>query len=75
MDPEVRQGSITVINHMDLLWVDFYLWARISFIMTDVFSKFSVAIATLDQQTKMVTKTSVNRWFYIYGIPSRIHSD
>ena len=43
--------------------------------MTDAFSKFSVAVVTSNQQAKTVAKTLVDKWFYVYGIPTRIHSD
>ena len=43
--------------------------------MTDAFSKFSVAVVMPNQQVKTVAKDLVDKWFYTYGIPSRIHSD
>ena len=43
--------------------------------MTDAFSKFSVAVVMSNQQVKTVAKALVDKWFYTYGIPSRIHSD
>ena len=44
-------------------------------VMTDAFSKFSVAVVMPNQQAKTVAKALVDKWFYSYGIPSRIHSD
>ena len=41
-------------------------------VMTETFSNFTVAVVTPNQQAKTVL---VDRWFYTYYIPSRIHSD
>ena len=43
-------------------------------VMTDAFSKFSVAVVMPNQQVKTVAKALVYMCFYAYGIPSRIHS-
>ena len=43
--------------------------------MTDAFSKFSVAVVMPNQQAKTVAKALVDKWFYTYGIPTRIHSN
>ena len=43
--------------------------------MTDAFTKFSVEVTTNNQQALTVAKALVERWFHMYGIPSRIHSD
>lgn len=37
-------------------------------VMTDVFSKFAMAVPTRDQ-------VLVEEWFYKFGVPGRIHSD
>ena len=44
-------------------------------VMTDAFTKFSVVVTTNNQQALTVAKALVERWFHVYGIPSRIHSD
>ena len=44
-------------------------------VMSDAFSKFSVAVVMPNKQAKAVAKALVDKWFYTYGIPSRIHSD
>ena len=44
-------------------------------VMTNAFSKFSLAVVMPNQQAKTVAKALVDKWFYTYGIPARIHSD
>jgi len=44
-------------------------------VMTDVFSKFTLAIPTKDQTGKTVAKILIKEWFNKLGIPKRIHSD
>lgn len=44
-------------------------------VMTDVFSKFSMAVPTHDQRAKTVAQVLVEEWFYNFGVPGRIHSD
>lgn len=42
-------------------------------VMTDVFSKFTVAIPTRDQRAPTVAQVLVSEWFYKFGVPSRLH--
>ena len=44
-------------------------------VMTDAFSKYNVAVVMPNQQETTVAKALVDKWFYTYGIPSRIHSN
>ncbi len=44
-------------------------------VMTDVFSKFTVAVPTWDQQAGTVARVLVEECFFKYGVPGRIHSD
>ncbi|KAK3107154.1 hypothetical protein FSP39_008273 [Pinctada imbricata] len=44
-------------------------------VMTDVFSKFSVAVPTKDQTAAVTAKVLVREWFMKYGVPERLHSD
>ncbi len=44
-------------------------------VMTDIFSKYTLAIPTKDQTAKTVCKTFVKEWIQKLGIPERIHSD
>ncbi|KAG1956922.1 interleukin-1 receptor accessory protein-like 1-A [Pimephales promelas] len=44
-------------------------------VMTDVFTKYTLAIPTRDQRAETVARTLVAEWFYKFGVPGRIHSD
>ena len=66
---------------MDLLCIDF-MKVDLSkdgkenvLVMTDAFSKFSVAVVMPNQQVEAIVKALVDKWFYTYRILSRIHSD
>ncbi len=44
-------------------------------VLTDVFSKFTQAIPTRNQEAGTVAKVLVHEWFQRYGVPQKIHSD
>lgn len=44
-------------------------------VMTDVFSKYTLAIPTRDQRASTVAQVLVVEWFSKFGVPARIHSD
>uniref|UniRef100_A0A3B1IT31 Gypsy retrotransposon integrase-like protein 1 n=1 Tax=Astyanax mexicanus TaxID=7994 RepID=A0A3B1IT31_ASTMX len=44
-------------------------------VMTDVFSKYTVAVPTRDQRASTVAQVLLKEWFFKFGVPSRIHSD
>lgn len=43
--------------------------------MTDVFTKFTLAVPTRDQRAETVAQVLVNEWFYKFGVPGRLQSD
>ena len=44
-------------------------------VITDVFTKFTIAVPTTNQQADTVARVLVHEWFFRYGIPLRLHSD
>ena len=78
---KTQPGSIVANGPLDLLCVDFTTMDPSKdskenvLVLTDVFSKFSQAFVTPNQKALTVAKIIVYKWFYIYGIPARIHSD
>ena len=44
-------------------------------VLTDVFSKYTLAVPTRDQRAATVAKVLVEEWFCKFGVPGRIHSD
>lgn len=44
-------------------------------VLTDVFSKYTLAIPTRDQRASTVARVLVTEWFSTFGAPARIHSD
>ena len=76
-----KYGHLIAHNPLDLVCLDF---TKVDpskggkeniLVMTDAFTKFSVAVTTNNQQALTVAKALVERWFHVYGIPSCIHSD
>lgn len=39
-------------------------------VMTDVFSKITVAVPTRDQRASTVAQVLISEWFYKFGMPS-----
>ena len=44
-------------------------------VITDVLSKFTIAVPTRNQKAETVANVLVNEWFTRYGVPQRLHSD
>ena len=79
--PKTQPGSIIVNGPLNLLCVDFTTMdpsrnkKENVLVLTDAFSKFSQAFVTPNQKALTMAKIILDKWFYIYGMPARIHSD
>ena len=79
--PHTQQGSLVANNPLDLLCIDFLKvdpsrdGKENILVLTDAFTKFSQAFITTNQKALTIAKVLVEKWFYVYGIPARIHSD
>ena len=74
-------GKVLATRPLEVLALDYTVLEPSSngmenvLVMTDVFTKFSVAVPTRDQKASTVAKVLLNEWVFKYGIPLRIHSD
>ena len=75
-DPKTKLGKIIANNPMDLLCINF---TKVDpsksgkeniLVLTDAFTKFSQAFITPNQKALTIAKILVDKWFYIYGIPT-----
>ena len=79
--PKPKIGHLEAHNPLDLVCLDF---TKIDpsktgkenvLVITDAFTKFSLAVCTPNQTAKTVAKVLIEKWFHVYGVPTRIHSD
>ena len=74
-------GSIIATKPLEVLAMDFTQLEPATdgrenvLVLTDVFTKYCVAIPTRDQRATTVVKVLLREWFMVYGVPQRLHSD
>ena len=79
--PHIYMGHLLASRPNNILALDFTLLepSRNGFenvlVLINVFSKFTVAVLTLDQRASIMAQVLVSEWFYKFGVPSRLQSD
>ena len=81
--PKVRPpiGSLIASRPLQILAVDYSKLDKASdgredvLVMTDVFTKYSIAVPTRDQSATTTAKVLVKEWFSKFGVPYQLHSD
>lgn len=81
--PTVRPpiSNLLANKPLEILAVDFTQLEKSSdgrenvLVLTDVFTKFTMAFPTKDQKAVTVAKVLLKEWFQKIGIPNRLHSD
>ena len=74
-------GHFLASRPLEILAIDFTKMETASdgkedvLVLTDVFTKFSLAIPTSNQEAVTIAKVLVRDWFQRYGVSQRIHSD
>ena len=74
-------GHLIASRPLEVLAIDFTKLDQASdgrenvLVMTDVFTKFTQAVPTRNQEAATVAKVLVHEWFQRYSVPERIHSD
>ena len=80
-EPKTVQGSLVANQPLELLCIDFTKADIVKggkeniLVLTDAFSKYSQAFVTNNQKSLTIAKILVEKWFNVFGIPARIHSD
>jgi transposase InsO family protein len=74
-------GTIRATRPFEVVAMDFTLMDKASngcetiLVLTDVFSKYTIAVPTPDQKATTVARMLVKHWFQRFGPPLRLHSD
>ena len=81
MKVKAPMSSLLATRPLEVVAIDFTVLEKASngyenvLIMTDVFSKYTIAVPARDQKASTVAKILVREWFQRFGSPQRIHSD
>ena len=76
VDPKTKLGTIIAHYPLDLLCIDFTKVGPSKdgkeniLVLTDAFTKFSQTFVTPNQESLIIVKILVDKWFYMYGIPT-----
>ncbi len=67
--------GVTAREPLEMICIDFSVQESAPGGIEDVFSKFSIAVATRNQTAPTTAKVLVRQCFLRYGFPKKIHSD
>lgn len=81
--PKVKtyMGTLQASSPNEILAIDFTMLEPASdgrenvLVLTDIFTKYTLAIPTRDQRASTVADVLVRSWFHLLGAPKRLHSD
>ena len=79
--PRNPLGHLLATRPLEVIAIDFTVIEQSSdrienvLVITDVFSKYTIAVSTKDQTARTTAIVLVKQWFVKFGIPDRIHSD
>ena len=74
-------GHLTATRPLQIVAMDYTVLEPSSdgrenvLVLTDVFTKYTIAVATRNQRAETVARVLVNEWFFVFGVPLRLHSD
>ena len=80
-EPKTLQGSLVAHQPLELLCIGFTKadvtkWGKENIlVLINAFSKYSQAFVTSNQKSLTIAKLLVEKWFSVFGIPTRIHSN
>lgn len=79
--PHQPAGHFLSHRPLDIIATDFLKMDRSAdgheniLVVTDIFSKWAMAIPTLDQSANTVAKALIEHWICHLGVPNRLHAD
>ena len=77
--PKIK--SLIASRPLEVICIDFTQLEKASdgrenvLVITDAFTKYTIAVPTRNQKATTVANVLVSEWFHKFGIPERIHSD
>ena len=80
-EPHGHTGHLLASRPLEVVAMDFVKLGTASngqttaLVMTDVFTKYSQAVAVPNEEATTVADVLTTKWFHLFGVPERIHAD